>query len=59
MIRNPDLASYARNAPAPSFTVHLVPTVLAELDDLKDRGRTQELRDQAQGVVRRMKGLRD
>lgn len=27
--------------------------------DLKDRGKTQELRDQAQAVVRRVKGLRD
>jgi rRNA-processing protein FCF1 len=59
LIRNPDLASYARSAPSQTFMVHLVPTVLAELDDLKDRGRTQELRDQAQGVVRRLKGLRD
>lgn len=54
-----DLASYARTAPSPTFTIHLVPTVLGELDDLKDRGRSQELRDQAQGVVRRLKGLRD
>lgn len=59
LIRNPDLASYGRAAPSPTFTIHLVPTVLAELDDLKDRGRTQELRDQAQGVIRRLKGLRD
>ena len=59
LIRNPDLASYALSAPAPSFVVHLVPTVLSELDDLKDRGRTQELRVQAQSVVRRLKGLRD
>jgi hypothetical protein len=33
--------------------------VLSELDDLKDRGRTQDLRNQAQAVVRRLKGLRD
>jgi hypothetical protein len=59
LIRNPDLASYSRTAPSPSFVVHLVPTVLGELDDLKDRGKTQELRDQAQSVVRRLKGLRD
>lgn len=59
LIRNPDLASYARTAPSPTFTIHLVPTVLGELDDLEDRGRSQELRDQAQGVVRRLKGLRD
>lgn len=59
LIRNPDLASYARSAPSRTFVVHLVPTVLGELDDLKDRGKTQELRDQAQAVVRRLKGLRD
>ena len=59
LIRNPDLASYARTAPRSTFQVHLLPTVLRELDDLKDRGRTQDLRDQAQGVVRRLKGLRD
>lgn len=59
LIRNPDIGSYARAAPAKTFHVHLVPTVLGELDDLKDRGKTQELRDQAQAVVRRLKGLRD
>jgi rRNA-processing protein FCF1 len=59
LIRNPDLGSYARAVSSSTFTVHLVPTVLAELDDLKDRGRTPELRDLAQGVVRRLKGLRD
>lgn len=59
LIRNPDLASYARAVPSPMFVVHLVPTVLCELDDLKDRGKTQELRDRAQAVVRRLKGLRD
>jgi hypothetical protein len=59
LIRNPDIASYSRTAPSETFVVHLVPTVLGELDDLKDRGKTQELRDRAQGVVRRLKGLRD
>jgi predicted ribonuclease YlaK len=59
LIRNADLASYTRSAPATTFAVHLLPTVLSELDDLKDRGKTQELRDKAQGVVRRLKGLRD
>lgn len=33
--------------------------VAAELDDLKDRGRSQELRDKAQAVVKRLTGLRD
>lgn len=38
LIRNPDLASYARAAPSPTFIVHLLPTVLSELDNLKDQG---------------------
>ena len=59
LIRNPDLTSYVRAVSSPTFVVHLVPTVLGELDDLKDRGKTQELRDKAQAVVRRLKGLRD
>lgn len=59
LIRNPDLASWARTAPCPTFVVHLLPTVLGELDELKDRAKSQELREQAQSVVRRLKGLRD
>lgn len=59
LLRDPDLASYAREAATPTFDVHVVTTVLRELDDLKDRGRTPELRDKAQAVVRRFKGLRD
>lgn len=59
LIRNPDLASYARTAPESTFVVHLLPTVLSELDELKDRGRTEDLRKQAQAVIRRLKGLRD
>jgi rRNA maturation endonuclease Nob1 len=59
LIRNPDLASYWRVASVAAFRVHLLPPVLQELDELKDRGRTQELRSQAQAVVRRLKGLRD
>ena len=57
-IRNADLASYARSLGTADFVVHLLPTVLSELDDLKDRG-APEVRNQAQGVIRRMKGLRD
>jgi rRNA-processing protein FCF1 len=59
LLRNPDLASYARDTPASTFDVHVLPTVVRELDELKDRGRTPELRAQAQSVVRRFKGLRD
>ncbi len=59
LIRNPDVASYGRTLGTDTFLVHLVPTVLGELDVLKDRGKTPELRTQAQGVIRRLKGLRD
>lgn len=59
LMRNPDLGSYQRAFGREPFTVHLMPPVLAELDDLKDRGKTQDVRDSAQAVVRRIKGLRD
>lgn len=59
LIRNPDFASYSRAIGSINYWVHILPTVLRELDDLKDRGKTPELREHAQGVVRRLKGLRD
>lgn len=59
LMRNPDLASYQRSFGSTPFVVHLTPPVLAELDDLKDRGKTQDVRDSAQAVVRRIKGMRD
>jgi len=39
--------------------VLLVPQVMRELDDLKDRGRTPELRERASKAIRQIKGLRD
>jgi len=39
--------------------VHIVTTVLAELDALKDRGRTPDVREKAEKVIRRLKGFRD
>lgn len=59
LMRNPDMASYQRAFDKLSFTVHFMPPVLSELDELKDRGKTQDVRDSAQGVVRRIKGPRD
>lgn len=59
LLNNPDLASYTRSLPADRYVVHLLPTVLRELDELKDRGRSNDLRDNAQSVIRRIKGLRD
>ncbi len=59
LMRNPDMASYQRAFGTEPFTVHLVPPVLSELDDLKDRGKTQDVRDKAHAVDRRVKGLRE
>jgi hypothetical protein len=59
LLGNPDFASYARSFEGEPFTVHLIPTVLGELDRLKDQGKTQEVRDKARAVSRRLKGLRD
>lgn len=59
VVNNPDLATYGRPFGGQGFTIHLVPTVLAELDKIKDQGKTQELRDKVRGFNRRLKGLRD
>ena len=58
LILNPDLATYSRAVGRPDFTVVLIPTVMGELDKLKDRGNA-DLKRKAQGVIRRFKGLRD
>ena len=59
LLRNPAPEDLGAAVNATSYTVHLVPTVLAELDELKDRGRTQDVLDKAEKAVRRLKGLRD
>jgi predicted ribonuclease YlaK len=59
LLANPDLSSYVILIPGPKHEIVLLPTLLRELDELKDRGRTPELRGKAQAVVRRIKGLRD
>lgn len=59
VLRNPDLASYWRGVDTETYVVHLVPTVLRELDQIKDRGATNDVRDKAQAFIRRLKGLRD
>lgn len=58
LIRNPDLGSYAAATDGLSSTLLLVPTVVGEIDRHKTHGRP-ELREAAQAVVRRLKGLRD
>jgi hypothetical protein len=58
LLRNPEFGSYSAVL-GDSFEMVLMPSVLAELDDLKDRGRTPEVRAAAESVVRRIKGLRN
>ncbi len=59
LLRCPDLAAYGALFEKARVTLVLTPPVLAELDDLKDRGRTPDVRTDALAVVRRIKGLRD
>jgi rRNA maturation endonuclease Nob1 len=59
LLREPDTAVYGSVVGTDSYTVVLLPAVLAELDALKDRGRTPEVRESAEHAVRRIKGLRD
>jgi hypothetical protein len=59
LLRNPAVEEYGAVIGATSYVVHIVTTVLAELDDLKDRGRTPDVREKAEKVIRRLKGLRD
>ena len=59
LLRNPAPEDLGAAVDATSYMAHLLPTVLAELDELKDRGRTQDVRDKAEKAVRRLKGFRD
>lgn len=59
LMRNPDVASYAASVGAKAFVVHLLPTVLGEIDNNKDQGRTQEARERAMKASRRIKGWQD
>jgi hypothetical protein len=59
ILRNPDFATYGRSFGEEEFTVHLVPTVLAELDKIKDQGRTPDVREKSRRFNKHVKGLRD
>jgi predicted ribonuclease YlaK len=59
LIRNPAVEDIATVVGSASYMVHIPTTVLSEMDDLKDRGRTPELREKAEKVIRRLKGLQD
>lgn len=43
---------------SPTFELVLTPTVLVELDELKVNHRNQDIRDKAEGLIRRIKGYR-
>ncbi len=58
MIGNPDVEDW-RFEDTSHYTIILTPTILSELDDLKDNGRkTQEVRDKAAKIVRKIKEYR-
>jgi hypothetical protein len=59
LLNCPDLATHGGLFPGSRATIVFVPGVLAELDDLKDRGRTPDVREKATKVIKRIKGLRD
>lgn len=59
LLLEPDVATYAMELGTDDYCVVMVPPVLAELDDLKDRGRTEDVRKAATAAIRRLKGLRD
>ena len=59
LLRNPELANYALLLPGRTVQLVFPPVIVSELDDLKDRGRTPEVRAAAAKVVKRLKGLRD
>lgn len=59
LLRNPAVEQYALALGTDDYLVHVVTTVLAELDELKDRGRTPDVREKATKVIRRLKGFRD
>lgn len=58
LIRNPDIHTYGKNIETEKFTVILIPTVLAELDDLKMSRREEDFRRKIESVIRRIKGFR-
>lgn len=57
LIDDPDLTIY-KPTMGEHYTVHLLPVVLGELDDLHRAGRTVELRSAAAAAGRRIKGYR-
>lgn len=58
IIAAPEPQHYSSVAESASFTFLLLPTVLAELDNLKNSARAPEFREKVGGVIRRIKGWR-
>jgi len=58
LMDQPALADYSTVVGAKTFTVHLLPQVLVELDALKDGGRTQEQQKRARAALRGIKDLK-
>jgi PIN domain len=58
LMDQPALADYATVVGARTFTVHLLPQVLVELDALKDGARTQEQQKRARAALRGIKDLK-
>lgn len=58
LLTNPGLEDWTFES-INSFEVVLLPTVLGELDELKITHRVPEVRDKANGLIRRLKGYRN
>jgi hypothetical protein len=58
LIHFPDPSQYEPIAACQSFILLLLPTVLGELDDLKNNHRNPEFRDKVKSVITRIKGWR-
>lgn len=58
IVGNPDPLQYGAVAGSDKFTFLLLPTVLSELDDLKNLHRNPDFRDKVNKVVTRIKGWR-
>lgn len=57
LLHNVDLDVWTFSDP-PTFELVLTPTVLVELDGLKMNHRNQDVREKAEGLIRRIKGYR-
>jgi rRNA maturation endonuclease Nob1 len=59
LIKASDFSAYKNIIEQNIFTMIIVPTVLSELDDLKNRHRDESFRKKVESVINRIKGLRN